>query len=121
MPHPVIWFEVIGKDPAKLRDYYSSLFDWPIQDAPNDYGLVAPEGEDGLMGGIGGDPSGGNGHVTFYVQSDDLQADLDKAEGLGGKTVMPPMEPMPGTSIALFADPEGHVVGLVKPGPRPDA
>jgi predicted enzyme related to lactoylglutathione lyase len=27
---------------------------------------------------------------------------------------MPPTE-MEGTTIALFADPEGHVVGLVKP------
>jgi hypothetical protein len=32
---------------------------------------------------------------------------------------MPPSEPMEGTSIALFADPEGHVVGLVNPGPPP--
>jgi predicted enzyme related to lactoylglutathione lyase len=45
---------------------------------------------------------------------------LDKAENLGGKTVMPPTEPMEGTTIALFADPEGHVVGLVKPGPPPE-
>jgi predicted enzyme related to lactoylglutathione lyase len=72
------------------------------------------------MGGIGPDPSGGQGHVTWYVQSDDLQADLDKAESLGGRTVMPPMDPMPGTSIALFTDPEGHVIGLVKSsGPPP--
>jgi predicted enzyme related to lactoylglutathione lyase len=34
--------------------------------------------------------------------------------------VMPPTEPMQGTSIALFSDPEGHVVGLVKPGPPPE-
>ena len=122
MPHPVIWFEVIGKDVDALKRFYGELFDWPIEDAPGGmpYGIVAPEGQDGLMGGIGPDPSGGAGHVTWYVQSDDLQADLDKAESLGGKTVMPPMDPMPGTSIALFTDPEGHVIGLVKSsGPPP--
>ncbi len=43
---------------------------------------------------------------------------LAKAESLGGK--MPPGEPMQGTAIALFADPEGHVIGLVKPGPPPE-
>jgi hypothetical protein len=36
---------------------------------------------------------------------------LDKAESLGGRTIMPPSEPMAGTSIALFGDPEGHGVG----------
>jgi predicted enzyme related to lactoylglutathione lyase len=58
--------------------------------------------------------------VTFYVQTDDLQATLDKAESLGGKTVMPPMSPMEGTTIALFTDPEGHLIGIVKPGMPPD-
>jgi uncharacterized protein len=57
--------------------------------------------------------------VTFYAETDDVQASLDKAESLGGKAVMPPMEIMEATTIALFADPEGHLVGLVKPGPPP--
>ena len=120
MPHPVIWFEVIGQDADKLKGFYRDLFDWEIEEGPQGYGMAMPEGRDGLMGGIGSDPSGGPGHVTFYAQADDLQAALDKAESLGGRTVMPPMSPMEGTTIALFADPEGHVVGLVKPGPPPE-
>jgi uncharacterized protein len=63
---------------------------------------------------------GGDRHVTWYAETDDLQASLDKAESLSGGTVMPPMEVMQGTNIALFTDPEGHVVGLVKPGPPPE-
>jgi predicted enzyme related to lactoylglutathione lyase len=120
MPHPVIWFEVMGQDADKLKGFYKDLFGWPIEDGPGGYGMAMPEGRDGLMGGIGSDPSGGPGHVTFYVESDDLQGSLDKAESLGGRTVMPPMSPMEGTTIALFSDPEGHVVGLVKPGPPPE-
>jgi uncharacterized protein len=122
MPHPIAWFEVVGKDVDALKKFYGDLFGWPIEDAPGGmpYAIVAPEGQEGLMGGIGPDPSGGNGHVTWYVQSDDVQADLDKAESLGGQTVMPPMDQMEGTTIALFTDPEGHVIGLVKSsGPPP--
>jgi len=55
----------------------------------------------------------GNGHVTFYVDTDDPQAMLDKAEQLGGTTIMPVTE-LPQVTIAMFADPEGHVVGLAK-------
>ena len=120
MAHPVVWSEVIGKDSAALSRFYADLFGWKVESVPNDYFMLTPEGDRPSVG-VGADPSGGNGHVTFYAETDDLQASLDKAESLGGKTVMPPTEPMESTSIALFADPEGHVVGLVNPGPPPES
>jgi len=47
------------------------------------------------------------------VGVDDLQAALDKAESLGGKTVAPPME-IPGVvSLAFFSGPEVNVIGLM--------
>jgi predicted enzyme related to lactoylglutathione lyase len=119
MPHPVIWFEVIGRDSAALSKFYGDLFEWKVDSGPQGYFMVTTDGER-PSAGIGPDPSGGDGHVTFYAETDDLQGMLDKAESLGGKTVMPPSEPMQGTTIALFADPEGHVIGLVKPGPPPE-
>ena len=114
MADPVVHFEVVGQDGEALRSFYGDLFGWKIEGASEevDYGLVAaPKG--GIAGGIGSAPSGG-GHVTFYVQVGDLQAALDKAESLGGKTVMPPSEVPGGTKIALFADPEEHVIGLIE-------
>jgi predicted enzyme related to lactoylglutathione lyase len=119
MPHPVIWFEVIGKDSATLSRFYGDLFAWRIDAGPQGYFMVTTSEGEMPTAGIGADPTGGDGHVTFYAEADDLQGMLDKAESLGGRTVMPPSEPMEGTTIALFADPEGHVVGLVKPGPPP--
>ena len=121
MPHPVIWFEVIGKDIDGLKRFYGDLFGWQLQDAEGGmpYAMAQPDADQPPMGGIGADPSGGEGHVTWYAETDDLQATLDKAESLGGKTVMPPSDVMAGTSIALFSDPEGHVIGIVKPGPPP--
>ena len=56
---------------------------------------------------------GANTGVTFYVQVDDLQAYLDKAESLGGKTIMPPMEIPDMVKLAVFSDPEGNVIGIV--------
>ena len=106
MAHPVLHFEVAGKDLGKLQSFYSELFGWKTQKVPGDMPYAMVEKEDG---GIGG----GKGHVTFYVGADDPQAILDKAEQLGGKTIMPVTE-LPEVTIALFADPEGHVVGLAK-------
>lgn len=123
MGQPVVHFEVVGKDDAKLKSYYSELFDWEI-DSNNEvgYGVVQREGNTnadgvGIGGGIMGMPDGsqGDGHVTFYVEVPDIEAALAKAESLGGKRVMGPMVvPGGGPELGLFADPEGHVVGVVK-------
>ena len=116
MGKKVVHFEIIGKDGKKLQDFYSQLFDWKIDaNNPMNYGMVTPE-DSGLGGGIGAGQDAGDGHVTVYVEVDDLAAALKKAESLGGKTVMPPMAVPGGPEIAMFADPEGHVIGLAKAG-----
>jgi len=38
---------------------------------------------------------------------------LKRVEQTGGRVVMPLTEVAPETTIALFADPEGHVVGIM--------
>ncbi|HEX6476994.1 MAG TPA: VOC family protein [Acidimicrobiales bacterium] len=113
MAQPVIHFEVVGPDGKALQDYYGSLFDWKINaDNPMSYGMVEP-GKNGIAGGVAASQDG-KPAVTFYVEVSDLQAALDKAEKLGGKTSMPPMDVPGGPSIAQFTDPAGNVIGLVK-------
>jgi predicted enzyme related to lactoylglutathione lyase len=112
MANPVTWFEVVGRDGGALRSFYSDLFGWELQVMDGmDYGMLDASGG-GIGGGIGqGD---GAGHVTFYVEVGDPQAYLDKAESLGGKTIVPVTE-VPGVvTFARLADPEGHIVGVVK-------
>ena len=76
-------------------------------------GRPAGAGEKGIGGGIGASQDGAQDGVTFYVEVDDPAALLEKAEKLGGKTVVPPAEiPDFGLTFAFFADPDGHVAGL---------
>jgi uncharacterized protein len=112
MSNPVVHFEVLGKDADALSSFYGSTFGWDMQSVMPGYSMVST-GE-GIAGGVGAAPEGQPGHVTFYVQVDDLQGALDQVAANGGSTVAPPMDVPGGPSIALFADPEGHVVGLVK-------
>jgi predicted enzyme related to lactoylglutathione lyase len=123
MGQPVVHFEVVGKDGDKLRSYYSELFGWEFGDTmgPTNYAVTPREGNTGddgigIGGGVGTGPEGYDGHVTFYVAVDDVEAALSKAESLGGTRMMGP-DKVPDTDmeIALFTDPEGHVIGLVKP------
>jgi hypothetical protein len=54
----------------------------------------------------------GTKRVSVYAQVDDLQATLDKAEKLGGKTILSPTELADGPTIALFADDYIEKLGL---------
>lgn len=112
MGNPVVHFEILGGDGAKLQTFYADLFGWKVDaNNPMGYGMIDNGGE-GINGGIMADAQP---RVTFYVQVADLQAALDKAGRLGGKTVMPVTE-IPGsdTVLAQFTDPAGNVIGLVK-------
>jgi predicted enzyme related to lactoylglutathione lyase len=114
MGNPVVHFEVVGKDAQALQSFYKDAFDWQMETAIPNYTIAHPGGEGGINGGIGATMDGGAGHVTFYVAVSDLEAALSKIEGLGGSTVMEPSDVPEGPRIAMFADPEGHLVGLVK-------
>jgi uncharacterized protein len=121
MGQPVVHFEVIGKDGERLKSYYSELFGWQIDsDNPMDYGTIAREANTnadgaGIGGGVAKGPEGYEGHVTFYVEVPDVGASLAKAQELGGTTIFGPDE-IPGIGLTLgqFADPEGHMIGLVQ-------
>ena len=113
MGNPVTHFEVLGTDAAALQRFYGEAFAWEMQDVmQGSYYMVNPG--TGVNGGVGAAPGGSGGHVTFYVEVEDPAAALEKISALGGKTVQEPMEIPDGPTIALFADPEGHVIGLVK-------
>jgi uncharacterized protein len=121
MGHPVVHFEVTGKDGAKLASFFSELFGWQIDtNNPLGYGTVDREqnlGADGvgIGGGVGQAQPGSDGLVTFYVGVPDVDATLAKAEQLGGKRLFGPAE-VPGAGITLgqLTDPEGRVIGLME-------
>jgi uncharacterized protein len=115
MANPVTHFEIHGRDGKKTQAFYASLFGWTVDaDNPMDYGMVsAPDGE-GIGGGIS--QAQGQPMVTVYVEVEDLEATLKTAESLGGKTVLPPSDVPGGPKLALFADPDGNLIGLAQAG-----
>ncbi|MGH2749524.1 MAG: VOC family protein [Actinomycetota bacterium] len=121
MASPVVHFEVMTNgDAEELQKFYSDTFGWnidsnPVPGGPQvSYGLVSDQ-DAGIGGGIGGTPDPNMpGHVTFYVQVADPEATLKEVESRGGQTVMGAEEVVPGTTIAMFRDPHGNLIGLTK-------
>ena len=123
MPQPVVHFEVIGKDPARLRKYFGELFGWefavpsPVSQEvsePANYGfldLVTSEDGTGIRGGVGGG-AGFASHAVFYVGVPNVEAALQRAEELGGSRVMGPATSPNGLVVGHFKDPEGTLMGV---------
>jgi predicted enzyme related to lactoylglutathione lyase len=119
MANPVVRFEVGAADDQPLVRFYGELFGWGLWAIADGYTLVDTQGGAGINGGIGRSQTG-EPWATFYVEVDDLQASLDRAEALGGRTVMPVTE-LPGMAFAMFGDPDGLLVGLMRGGATADA
>jgi predicted enzyme related to lactoylglutathione lyase len=113
VPNPVTHFEVLGQDAESLQRFYGQAFGWAMEDVMDGGYYMANPGS-GPAGGVGKAPEGSEGHVTFYVEVADPAAALQRISELGGKTLQEPMDIPGGPTIAMFADPEGHVIGLVK-------
>ena len=111
MANPVVHFEILGTDGARLQRFYSETFGWTINaDNPAGYGLTDTGGA-GINGGIGQAEAP---LATFYIEVDDPQQYLERVTAAGAEVVQPVTE-IPGmVTFAQFRDPAGNVVGLVK-------
>src|ERR1051325_9443425 len=90
MGHPVVHFEIIGKNPENLRTYYSKLFGWefdtdsPVAEAvsqPGSYGFVdrnTTSDGTGIPGGVGGGARY-DSHALFYIGVPEVEAALRNA------------------------------------------
>lgn len=122
MGNPVTFFEIGGRDGEKLNGFYTSVFGWKT--VMNPHGgtyMIDTETDEGIPGHIFPvtEEMGISNCVSIYVEVDDLQASLDKAEDLGGKTLITP-QIIPGDmgSFAVFLDPSENYVGLYR---QPDS
>jgi hypothetical protein len=108
----VVHWEINARDPKALHGFYAELFGWKINaDNPMGYGLVTAGG-DGINGGIG--PAQGIPGVTFYVRVPDLDAVLRRVGEMGGGTAVPPTHIPDMVTFAVFTDPEGNRIGIIK-------
>jgi len=74
--------------------------------------------EPGIGGGIGGGQSPDERRVSIYIESSTPEAHLTKALASGATLIMPVTTITPDTTIAMFLDPAGNTVGILKANPR---
>jgi uncharacterized protein len=113
MGNPITWFETVGPDPERRAAFLAELFGWHTETAEGGYILFDTHSGRGMNGGVSEPPPGAPPGSIFYVEGPDIQGMLDRANELGAETKMAVTE-MPMVTFAVFADPWGNAIGLIK-------
>jgi uncharacterized protein len=111
MSHPVIHAEIRSSDPDATRRFYAELFGWTYAEGDLPGYTFANTGVEGALPTAIGPLQGGEDAVLFFVAVEDVEATLARAVELGGRIVQPAQQ-VPGVTFGVFADAQGHVVGV---------
>jgi uncharacterized protein len=110
----IIHIEIPAQDRAAAAEFYGSLFGWPSQHYDEmSYTTFSTSTVGGGFSNLDGEQVKA-GDVLVHVESDEIEADLNRAVELGGSLIAPKME-IPGVGwIGIFADPSGNKIALLK-------
>ena len=111
MPHPVVHAEIRSTDPDATREFFAQLFGWGYSDGALPGYTFVNVGVEGALPTAVGPLQDGDDSVLFFVGVEDVAATLRRAEELGGRVVQPAQE-VPGVTFGVFADAQGHNVGV---------
>jgi predicted enzyme related to lactoylglutathione lyase len=112
MAHPVIHAEIRSVDPDATRTFFADLFGWKVaaEGAFPGYTFIDTGTEGGTYVAISPRQTDQD-DVLFFVAVEDVAATLAAAERLGG-TIVQSAQQVPGTTFGVFADAQGHRVGV---------
>jgi predicted enzyme related to lactoylglutathione lyase len=118
MGNPFVHVELHTTDLAKAKDFYRTLFDWKLEEAPmadgTSYTLIRVG--QGTGGGMMKQPMPGAPSMWLpYVAVDDVAAATAKAKSLGATVTVDATE-IPGVGwFSVLVDPTGALIALFKP------
>ena len=114
MGNAVVHFEIGAADDGPLVAFYGELFGWGLQGfGGGGYTMIDTRGGAGINGGIGKSQTG-EPWSAFYIETDDLQSMLDKANSARRPDRHAGHRLRRAVTTAMFNDPDGLLVGLVR-------
>ncbi len=90
MGQPVMYWQILSKQPAKLAEFYESIFGWKRwpADALGSRAVETGSGE-GIPGGIWQIPQDAQSMVQLFIRVDNVAAYVQRVESRGGKMIFP--------------------------------
>lgn len=119
--HRMCFWEINAKDAELLVEFYTKVFGWE-HSYDEAIGIWRFDSGNGKDGGIGGAVFTGKGglptHRCLYISVEDVDAIAEKTKSLGQQILQGPFDLEGVGRLAFFQDPEGHMIGLIGPGPK---
>jgi predicted enzyme related to lactoylglutathione lyase len=112
------WHELMTNDVESSKKFYTELMGWTLEEFPMEEGesyWVVKTGEE-EEGGIMWTPPAAEGappHWGVYITVDNVDECAKKAEQLGGKVLVPPMDIPQVGRFALLKDPQGAAFAII--------
>ncbi|HEX3696965.1 MAG TPA: VOC family protein [Polyangia bacterium] len=108
---PIVHIEFRSSDFARASAFYAKALGWQTQQNANSTYMKLDSNDSLSTGWVRADLGQAPGPLA-YVEVDDLVATLAQVEKAGGRVIVPHRPFAGGGEVALFADPDGNVVGL---------
>ena len=107
----ICYLEIPATDISRSVAFYQSVFGWRIRERGD--GATAFDDGVGEVSGawVTGRPPSPNPGLLLYIMVDSVAATSEAVAAHGGRIVQP-LGVHPHELIALFADPDGNVLGL---------
>jgi uncharacterized protein len=120
-PGEEIWATLITSDPDRGAAFYQNVFDYEVFDLPSDAALdgqhLVLSTEQFARASIDSLPVGHpDAHARWldYIRVDDVTATAQRAQTLGGRLLVAPHPDRHGGQLAVIADPNGAVLGILE-------
>ncbi len=114
------WNELLTKDVAAAKEFYSQLLGWETEEMPMEEGTytILKVGDE-QVGGIMTMPPqaeqmGAPSYWGAYITVDDVDATAAKAQELGATTLVPPTDIPQVGRFSTIQDPQGAVISIIK-------
>src|SRR6266540_3253153 len=118
-PGMFCWVELAAKDGPAAKSFYTSLFDWGVNDIPSEagtYSMVEKKGKEaGALYQLGPQQKGVPPHWNSYICVESADDAAAKAKELGGKLILEPFDVMEHGRMANVQDPTGAVFSVWQP------
>jgi hypothetical protein len=112
MGAPLCHFEFMSDDPEKCKAFYARVFGWEFESESMPGYTMVRTGQQPDGGLMKRPPQAPHAALNVYFMVPDINATLGKVEKAGGYVIVP-KTPIPQVgAFAMFADPEGIVVGV---------